>query len=251
MSYRPDQPKQLDQTDQLNGSTSVEKISDVERATTRVLASASISDSEARFVRRLVSLLGASRNTDASKPNRAALAALRRGSGKRPGTVIDMFPYVIPYCGHLPESRQNDFFLVASLFAIHHGTIPPTVSGPDRRLTNLGVSFRILSSKMEGARIEQRFVTLLDASRDGLDEHLRHTISLLRAHNVGVDWLQLLRDLRWWSSPAHYVQRRWAKAYWQPDSREGRSLPGGSELSDPFTSDLSESVDSAISGESE
>lgn len=243
MSYRPDQPKQLDQTDQLNGSTSVEKISDVERATTRVLASASISDSEARFVRRLVSLLGASRNTDASKPNRAALAALRRGSGKRPGTVIDMFPYVIPYCGHLPESRQNDFFLVASLFAIHQGTVPPSVNIAGRQLTNLGASFRVLASSMEGARIERRFVALLDTPRDGLDEHLRHTMSLLRTHNVGVDWLQLLRDLRWWSSPARYIQRRWAQAYWQLDSR---SLRGGSGPSDPFASD-----ESAVSSEGE
>lgn len=186
---------------------------------------------EERFIQSLTRLLGAGNNNALAKPDRAALATLRRGLGKTPGEVAEMFPYVIPYCSHLSEYRQNDYFLVAALFALHQETSGPNPGSPDPRRNNLGASFKALANKTESASIERRFVALLNASREELDDHLRYAISLLKAHQVGVDWTQLLRDLNGWDSPSRYVQRRWAQGYWQdlrpqPQPNNSGAQPG-------------------------
>lgn len=176
---------------------------------------------EADFAQYLVGLLGARGNTSTAKPDRAALAALRRGLGKTPGEAPEMFPYIIPRCSGLGEFRQNDFFLVAALFASHQGIAAPFPAVTDARRNSLGGSFRLLAERTNSGSIEKhsgsiekRFIALLDASRDELAEHLRHSASLLKAHSVGIDWAQLLHDLNGWDWPSRSVQRRWAYGYW-------------------------------------
>lgn len=179
-------------------------------------------DLEHRFIAYLAGLAGTSppgdeRTVTGKEKNLAALAALRRGLGKRPGEAAEMFPYVMPFIGdRLPQSRQNDYFLVAALFAAHQ-LIWHHPAGPDdrREPTNLGASFRRLHAAFESGSIEKRLVAVLNASRDDLPEHLRHAISLLHAHDIPVDWLQLLRDLAGWDSDLRGVQRAWARAYWR------------------------------------
>ena len=70
--------------------------------TTRTLAA-----SAAEFIARLESL--------AKREDRAALAALRRGLGKPPGTVAEMAPYVEPAFDGAPDEA----YIVASLFGLH------------------------------------------------------------------------------------------------------------------------------------
>lgn len=186
-------------------------------------------DHEKRFIQRgLVLLLGGD-NPATAKPDRAALAALRRGLGKTPGEAAEMFPYVIPWCGEdMSEYRQNDFFLVAALFALHQGTTAPYPTITDARRNSLGGSFRLLKTKTERGSIEKRFVALLNASRDELDEHLRYAVSLLKAHNVGIDWAQLLHDLSDWNRSSRLVQRRWAYGFWYTEySNQPATPPAG------------------------
>ena len=52
------------------------------------------------------------------RTNRAALAALRRGLGQTPGAAPEMFRYLRELAWVRP-GRENDAFLVASLFAWH------------------------------------------------------------------------------------------------------------------------------------
>lgn len=185
------------------------------------------SSPEQRFIQFLMSLLGPS-NTAMPKSNRAALAALRRGLGRSPGEVAEMFPYVIPYCGHLPARRQDDYFLVAALFAQHQGTTGPNPSVPNLLHNNVGASYRLVAERSGSASIEKRFLSVLAASREELDNHLRHAVSLMRANNVGVDWLQLLNDLRGWEHLSRYVQRHWAQGFWQKDEAPTTTPPSAS-----------------------
>ena len=53
------------------------------------------------------------------REDRGALAGLRRGLGGRPGTVPETYPHVCPWTGGLSGDREDAFFLVASLFALH------------------------------------------------------------------------------------------------------------------------------------
>jgi CRISPR system Cascade subunit CasB len=149
--------------------------------------------------------------------DRATLAALRRGLGKDPGSVPEMHPFVLR---RLPEGmglrRENDFYLVASLFSIHR---KGWAGGDPRRPTNLGASLALLRQRDGSASIERRFVAMLNAQREDLPHHLRNIISLLSSHEVHVDFAQLLRDLRWWDAENRSVQRHWARSFWDTGFR--------------------------------
>ncbi len=156
-----------------------------------------------------------------------ALAALRRGLGRRPGEVPEMYPYVVPF---LPDEewRQDAYFLIASLFALHQGSW--RADGSERDATNLGASFARLSAMRESSSIERRFVALLSCDWEDLPEHLRSAVSLLKSEEVPIDWLRLLRDMQRWDRDERPVQRAWARAYWGDRASElAASATGGSE----------------------
>ena len=144
---------------------------------------------------------------DRRREDRAVLAALRRGLGHAPGTVADMYPYVVPWLSvDTPPWEETAFYVVAALFAYHPD---PGGSG------NMGHHFaRARTAMGEETAIERRFTVLLSAHPDDLDFHLRQAVSFLKSKDVPVNWQQLLVDLLAWSHPDGYVQRRWARAFW-------------------------------------
>lgn len=145
--------------------------------------------------------------------DRAALAKLRRGLGKKMGTP-EMFPYVVPF---LPKSRQGEehYFLVASLFALH--------SDPADRGRSMGAVFRGIMGESGSESIEKRFVQLLSADVEDIGGRLRHAVSLAKYKRVGICYHRLLGDLRRWNHRDRFVQLGWAKDFW------GRTEMGVSE----------------------
>lgn len=153
-----------------------------------------------------------------SKKDRSVLAALRRGLGRSPGEATEMYPIVIPWLLDTWSPRQDaPYFLVAALFAWHQMNWPHGEGG-ENHATNLGASLRRLALAAESGSIESRFLALLNAHHDELPEHLRHAVGLLKSHDISVDWVRLLSDLRSWDAPSRWVQRSWAKAYWRQAS---------------------------------
>jgi CRISPR system Cascade subunit CasB len=159
----------------------------------------------------------------ASRDDRGALAALRRGLGEPPGAAPEMHPHVAP---HLPDDgwtwTNRCCYAVAALFGLH------ARSASDG---NMGTTFRAIAAA-EGERrgeasesLEKRFVALLKCSRDDLFDHLRHAVSLARGHEAPVNWRGLLRDCRHWNSPDRWVQREWARAFWGSAGRSGEREP--------------------------
>ncbi len=153
------------------------------------------SDWQERFVGHLERL----RDED----DRRALAILRRGVNRQPGTALEMFSLVIPW---VPDSRhaEDSVFLVAALFALH-----PQPKGQK----TLGSAFAQIPDASES--IEQRFNALLNCHRDDLPYHLRQAVSLLRSKEIPVDWRRLLRDVLGWEHDSRYVQRAWAREFWR------------------------------------
>jgi CRISPR system Cascade subunit CasB len=153
-------------------------------------------------VNRFVGFLESLRDNE----DRGALAALRRGLGKPPGTVPAMHPLVVPRLPPGANRREEDlYYLVASLFAYHD---QPRAQG------NLGVSFRRVKDAAERDSTERRFVALLNCHRDDLPGHLRQVVGLAKSKDVPVDYRQLLTDLRYWDHPDRFVQRNWADGFW-------------------------------------
>ena len=145
------------------------------------------------------------------KENRGALAALRRGLGRTPGTTPEMYPYIVPW---LPDkvSAQMEaaYYLTAALFAYHPVN---TLSG------NLGDHLRAtINGGGNEQATERRFVALLQCHPDDLPGHLRHAVSYLKSKEQPVNWQQLFEDLLKWDHPQRFVQKRWAGSFWRQGS---------------------------------
>ena len=150
------------------------------------------------------------------REDRGALAALRRGLGQPPGTVADMYRYIVPWLPVQPNrQRETAYYTLAALFAYH-----PTPGGTG----NMGDHFaRARDPKGDDTAIERRFTALLAAHSDDLDFYLRQAISFLRSREVPVNWHQLLADALSWGHPDRYIQRRWARAFWGRTARESET----------------------------
>jgi len=142
----------------------------------------------------------------ADRDDRAALAALRRGLGREPGSAAEMHPYVAPFLPDDLWSWHNQcHYILASLFALNpnytdHG--------------NLGHTFGQIRNQRNSESIEKRFVALLKCHRDDLFDHLRHAVSLAKSNNVAINWQQLFLDIKYWDDEQAWAQRYWAKAFW-------------------------------------
>ncbi len=137
---------------------------------------------------------------------RGTLAALRRGLGQRPGTAMEMYPYIVPFLTEKDSYwTEQCIFTIASLFAMH-----PQPGGEG----SMGSVMSKVAKKSESDSVERRFVALLDSTRDELPGRLRHAVSLARSKDVPIDWSQLLKDMKGWNEYELWVQRKWARDYW-------------------------------------
>lgn len=136
---------------------------------------------------------------------RRELAALRRGLNAPPGTVSACYSVVAAWTRGLSGRDERLYYLVASLYALH----------PSRGRGTLGATARILAADSEDAT-ERRFLALLDADDEALTHYLRQFVGLAKANDVGIDYLRLLNDLRFFSLPSYSVQRAWAKDFYAP-----------------------------------
>lgn len=153
---------------------------------------------EERFIEHLVGLV---RGGD-----RASLARLRRGTGRRPGESVDALREVIP---HLPPDawKRDGYFLVAGLFGLH-----PRHTDSQQ---NMGAVFRQFG---EHESNEKRFRALLNSHEDELGGHLQRAMTLARAKEVPVNFKLLLEDVLHWTHVDRFVQLRWASSFWYAGS---------------------------------
>ena len=144
--------------------------------------------------------------------DRAALAALRRGLGQKPGDAPGMFPYVVRF---VQDWNEADIYMIASLFALHPSST---------KFGNMGDHLRAVAREIgDDASTERRFAQLLRMRRDTLEPRLRQHISILKSKDIPVHWHQLFRDLRHWGHPKRFVQRHWAGAFWGYKSSESEN----------------------------
>ena len=150
----------------------------------------------------------------AERKDRGALAALRRGLGRLPGTAPEMHRYVVPWSnGESSRWREDVYYIVAALFAYH----PVHWSRDTEARSNLGASFARLRGAEEDG-VERRFTALLSVHMEDLHVHLRHAVSLLKSNDIPIDWVRLLDDLQYWGHEDRLIQRSWARAFWRVES---------------------------------
>ena len=173
---------------------------------------------------RLIKYLKGLYPKDPRRQDRAALANLRRGLGKPPKSVMEMYPYLGQFLSSEPRPRyESAIFIVAALFAYY-----PDAPG---NIGNLGTSLRELSDRDKKNRLaservskslERRFVVLLNAEADDLPHYLRQIVGLLKSAEkpIPINWNQLFKDIQNWNHDARFVQKKWAEKFWAYSANE-------------------------------
>lgn len=174
-----------------------------------------MTDEEKKLIGSLIRL--ASPENPANR-DRAALAALRTGLGKRPGEAPRMFPYVSPYLKGDRGPAVEAAFLTAALFASH----PENADNG-----SLGTALRRAVAAKHGEEgVEKRLAAALDADREDLPCHLAGLVGLCESARVPINWFGFLDDVKVllsdWDDlndptrPARdAVRMKWARHFWR------------------------------------
>jgi CRISPR type I-E-associated protein CasB/Cse2 len=162
----------------------------------------------------------------ARREDRGALAALRTGLGKPPGTAGRMFPIVAPFLSSDEGPATRAAFITAALFGKHPEHAP---------IGSLGVSLW-KATKREGinpdgkhgeAGVEARFAAALDADPEDLPRHLDGLVSLCESAGQPIDWHQFYKDLRGLLGRNEdyqiSIRIRWARDFWRGPARRSES----------------------------
>ena len=138
----------------------------------------------------------------------AVVSTLRRSLSFDPGTFASAFPVVESFTRALSERDRRTVYLTAGLWA----SAQRRTSGPP---IALAAAMERVARDSGSSSVESRFVALLDADTDEIVWRLRHAVALTSSLGLSIDWSELLNDLLHWESPTRYVQRKWARIYWQ------------------------------------
>ena len=149
-------------------------------------------------------------------PRGEELAALRRGMGRLPGSVPEMWPYYV----HLSQDgRIRRKHIALSLFGLHQQSQQSLVHAPGRRIGQALADLRG-SGKFSQEAVDSRVTRA--ATTDDMDElayHLRGLISQLKStkgRNT-LDYTLLVRALTDWQTPGgrDRVRREWGRDYYR------------------------------------
>lgn len=165
---------------------------------------------------------------------RAALAKMRRGIGKAPGSMPEIWEYTL---SDLPESllsrdgkpSQGEWavHIALTLFAMHQQGLNTVNECMHRPTFGLGKSVAALvHSEDDLSRIKRRFDRA--ATADTMEEfsnHLRNLIQLMRAEKQPLDYAALAKDLFFYQSSAlqDRVRLRWGEDFYAALHRSSKT----------------------------
>ncbi|RLK58699.1 type I-E CRISPR-associated protein Cse1/CasA [Actinokineospora cianjurensis] len=152
----------------------------------------------------------------------AALARLRRGAGKSPGSVVDILEHTLHpvfACGSRDDEPTRDEIAAhhcLTMFALHQQSQAQRMHRPGIRL---GTAIRRLvpTDSRPDNPVTRRFAMLSTAdSLDELVHHLRGVVQLLRGAGTPLDYGWLAQDLSNWQrggDPRTRVILAWGRAF--------------------------------------
>jgi CRISPR system Cascade subunit CasB len=157
---------------------------------------------------------------------RATLAKLRRGIGKPPGSMPELWdvtlkdlPQELMGKGQDPSNSEWAVHTALTLWALHQ-------QGNDLRKQcmckdgeNLGIALRkLVGDEDEERRIKRRFDAVsTSSSMEEFSHHLRGLIQLLKAKSIPLDYPAFAQDLYWLQFPnaRDSVRLRWGRDFYR------------------------------------
>jgi CRISPR system Cascade subunit CasB len=162
----------------------------------------------------------------------AALARLRRGVGKPPGSVQDILEhtlapeFVFGWHKDEPSRAETAAHHAMTLYALHQQSQSRGMHQPGKRLGNAIRRLASGSTVEPSHPIARRFAMLGTAdSLDELIQHLRGVVQLLRASGIPIDYGLLAAQLMSWQAPRGPAGIRliWGRDFHlsKPDAKDG------------------------------
>lgn len=178
--------------------------------------------------------------------SRAMLAKLRRGVGKNPGELPELFEIVL---SDVPEDLYGTgdqiskpvlaIYTALTLFALHQ-------QGKDRPMSNSGTEMNRFSGNSLGAAVgelvrlkddvnnegavKRRFDTVVTATEfTEFAYHARSLIQLLKTEDIQLDYPRLAMDFYWYQfdDVRNRIRLRWGEDYYRLAKKVNNKENGG------------------------
>jgi CRISPR system Cascade subunit CasB len=167
---------------------------------------------------------------------KALLANLRRGIGKPPGSVVELWGVTFEgmpesFWGKgKPSKEEWAIHTVLTLFALHQQGKDLKKKPMHQEGERLGkAARRLVSSEEDEARIKRRLDAIATSqSIEELSNHMRGFIQLLKAKDVPLDYQALAEDLFKFQMPdaQDSVRLRWGQDFYRiPKINDEENLP--------------------------
>jgi CRISPR system Cascade subunit CasB len=171
-----------------------------------------------------------------AKVNSRPLAELRRGIGKTPGELPQLWGYLLEsmpeefYGDKEPSYAEWAVYTALTMFALHQqgkdaGTEPMQKDGQ-----SIGSALSCLVHDSDDSeRISRRFKTIATSgSVEELAHHMRGAVQLLRSEGIGLDYPKLAGDIYRFQFPdmVSGVRLSWGQDFYRRRSEEKQSIGG-------------------------
>ncbi len=135
-------------------------------------------------------------------------AVLRRSLTFEPGAFAGAYPYVEPFIKDEENSwRRSMYYLIAGLWAQHWR------EGRTGAALSLGEASANYQAKSGSSSTERRFISLIDADPEQLQNRLRQMLALLKDETI--DFEVLLTGILYWHDDQKRTQNAWARDFYR------------------------------------
>ena len=156
---------------------------------------------------------------------RAALAELRRGVGKKPGDIPQLWGYFLQdmpeelFGTNEPSKAEWAIYTTLTLFALHQQGKDPKTDCMYKEGYSFGTAVnRLVHDEDERERVARRFYAVATASSmEELSHHMRGIIQLLRGEGIPIDYPMLAADLYRYqfNSLVSNVRLKWGQDFYR------------------------------------
>lgn len=172
------------------------------------------------FTKRKISML-----LSQSRENTKILAELRRGIGKVPGEVPQLWGYFLDsmpeefYGDNEPSRAEWAVYTSLTLFALHQQGKDPIVNPMQKAGQSLGSALaNLVHDESDRERIARRFNIIATSNNiEELSHYMRAVIQLLRGENIGLDYSKLAGDIYCFQFPEliSNVRLKWGQDFYR------------------------------------
>lgn len=158
---------------------------------------------------------------------KAELANLRRGLGKQPGELPELWgsflegiPEELMGKGKEPSPAESAIYTTMTLYALAQQGSNPDIHSVNQENMSLGRAARLYAGNDEDVRnrIERRLKSILSSETiEDMEHGIRGIIQLIKTKDIPLDFPRLAEDLYTYSFPEgkEQIRLRWARDFYR------------------------------------